>query len=36
MPNGGSGPTFDSALSDLESRIRATERAEETVFTLVY
>jgi hypothetical protein len=36
VPKGGGDPTFDSALSDLESRIRATERAKETVFTLVY
>jgi hypothetical protein len=29
-------PTAASALDDLESRIRATERAGHTAFTLVY
>ena len=32
----GSTPSFNSALSDLEARIRATERNGQTVFTLVY
>ncbi len=32
----GSTPSFDSALSDLEARVRATERDGQTVFTLIY
>jgi hypothetical protein len=36
VPDGGGKPTYASVLADLEARIRATARAGETVFTLVY